>query len=65
MTEIGQPCRKCETPVVKEVPKKKTVKPSQTYYYAWYLYCPGCKAMYMVDEAKRQVAEEGERLFDE
>lgn len=65
MTEVGQPCRKCETPVVKKVPKKKTVKSGQTYYYDWYLFCPGCKSMYMVEEAKREVSNEGRRLTDE
>jgi len=64
MTEVGQPCRKCQTPVVKRVPKKKTVKPNQTYYYSWYLFCPGCKAMYMVEDAKREVGESGSRLFN-
>jgi len=62
--EEGQPCRKCNTPVVKRVPKKKKTKPNQTYYYAWYLHCPGCKCMYMLDEAKRKVTETGERLFE-
>lgn len=65
MTEVGQPCRKCQTPVVKKIPKKKTVKPDQTYYYAWYLYCPGCKSMYMVEDAKREVSDKGGRLPDE
>ncbi|MBB03186.1 MAG: ribonuclease HI [Planctomyces sp.] len=63
ITEVGQPCRKCQTPVIKQVPKKKTVKPNQTYYYSWYLFCPGCKAMYMVEDAKREVEESGSRLF--
>jgi ribonuclease HI len=65
MTEAGQPCRKCQTPVVKQIPRKKSVKPNQTYYFSWYLYCPGCKAMYMVEEAKREVNGESSRLFDE
>lgn len=64
MTEEGQPCRKCNTPVVKRTPKKKTVKADQTYYYDWYLYCSGCKSMYMVDAAKREVGIDGTRLFD-
>ena len=64
MTEEGQPCRKCNTPVVKRVPKKKAVKPGQTYYYDWYLYCTGCKSMYMVETAKREVGVDGTRLFD-
>lgn len=64
MTEEGQPCRKCNTPVVKRTPKKKTVKPDQTYYYDWYLYCSGCKSMYMVEAAKREVGVDGTRLID-
>jgi ribonuclease HI len=50
VTEEGQPCRKCGTPVEKRVPKKKG---KGAYYYAWYLCCPGCGTMYMVDAAKR------------
>ncbi|MEJ7590864.1 MAG: ribonuclease HI [Planctomycetaceae bacterium] len=61
MTGVGQPCRKCLTPVIKRVPKKKPVKSDQTYYYAWYLYCPGCKSLYMVEDARREVSDEGGR----
>ena len=61
MTGVGEPCRKCLTPVIKRVPKKKTVKSDQTYYYAWYLYCPACKSMYMVEDARREVSDEGGR----
>lgn len=50
--EEGEPCRKCGTPVEKRIPRKKR-KARQSYYFEWYLYCPGCKAMYMVEEAKR------------
>ena len=64
MTAEGQPCRKCNTPVVKRTPKKKTVKPDQTYYYDWYLYCLGCNTMYMVEAAKREVGDDRTRLFD-
>lgn len=55
MTEVGQPCRKCGTPIEKRATKKKQTKPGQSYYYEWYLYCPGCKSMYLVEEAKRFV----------
>ncbi len=48
----GEPCRKCQTSLVKRSPRKKP-KPSQAYYYEWYLYCPNCRSMYMVEEAKR------------
>ncbi len=54
ITRTGQPCRKCGTPVVRQTPSRK-IKPGQTYYYAWYLICPNCKTMYLVDEARRAV----------
>ena len=52
MESIGQPCRKCGHPVVKQVTKRNGLH--RAFWYAWYLLCPGCKAMYMVDEAKVQ-----------
>lgn len=52
ITQEGQSCRKCSTPVVKKVPRRKQ-KPAQTYYYEYYLYCPNCRTMYMAEEAKR------------
>lgn len=55
MTVEGQPCWKCETPVEKRVPKKKPAKSNQSYCYDWYLYCPGCRSMYMVEAAKREL----------
>jgi len=65
MTEVGQPCRKCGTPIIKRIPKKQTVKSGQSYYFAWYLYCPGCKSMYMAEEAKREATDGIWRLPDE
>lgn len=65
MTFEGQPCRNCGTSVVKRVPKKRTGKPGKSYYFAWYLYCPGCKNMYMIEEAKVEVGKTGQRLFDQ
>ena len=50
VTEPGQACRKCGWPVEKREPKKKG---KGAYYYEWYLYCPSCHTMYMVDDAKR------------
>lgn len=61
MTFEGQPCRNCGTPVVKRVPKKGSVKEGQSYYFSWYLFCPGCKNMYMVEEAKVHVGEDRQR----
>jgi len=51
----GDLCRHCNTPVVKKTPKKKNKKPSQNYYYEYYMYCPKCQTMYMVEEAKRLI----------
>jgi len=53
--EAGEPCRKCGTPIVKKPTKAKAPKPGQSYYFEWYLRCPGCNTMYMVDEAKRML----------
>lgn len=55
----GEPCRSCGTPLKKRVPKKKKIKPHQTYYFEWHLYCPGCSKTYMVEEAKRFVEKDG------
>jgi ribonuclease HI len=51
----GEPCRKCRTPLVKKPTKKHPPKPGQTYRYDWYLHCPGCNTMYMVEAAKRML----------
>lgn len=61
ITEEGQPCRKCGTPVVRKVPNRK-YRPGQAYYYAYYLFCPECQTTYMVDGAKRSI-DQG-NLFD-
>ncbi|MAP55113.1 MAG: ribonuclease HI [Altibacter sp.] len=53
--EAGTPCRKCDTPVIKKTPKKRKVKDKQSYYYEYYMYCPNCKTMYMVEDAKREI----------
>lgn len=52
ITSEGQPCRKCSTPVIKKVPRRKD-KPGQTYYYEYYFLCPMCGTTYMVEVAKR------------
>lgn len=49
----GDFCRNCGVPVIKKSPSKRKIKPNQEYYYEYYLYCPSCKNMYMIDEAKR------------
>ncbi len=52
VTKEGQPCRKCETPVVRKIPTAKR-KPGQNYYFEYYFMCPACRTIYFVEEAKR------------
>jgi ribonuclease HI len=46
----GHPCFKCRTPVVKRTPNRQ--KAERIYCYDWYLHCPACGSMYMVDAGK-------------
>lgn len=55
ITKEGDICRNCNTPVIKKTCKKRKIKENQTYYFEYYMYCPKCKAMYMVEEAKKYV----------
>lgn len=54
ITEEGQLCWNCETPVEKRIPKQKPRK-KRAYYFEYYLRCtnPACQRMYMVESAKR------------
>lgn len=61
---VGDSCRKCGTPVVKKLPKKREIKPDQSYYFEFYLFCPHCKTMYMVEDAKRTIEEKKNKLFE-
>jgi len=63
VSEEGDACRKCGTSVVKKPTKKKEVKPGQTYYYEYFLLCPSCKTMYLLEEAKRDIANQENSLF--
>ena len=51
--QAGQPCPKCGTPVEKRRPKQGP-KPGQSFYYAYFFACPGCRSNYMVEEGKRE-----------
>lgn len=51
ITAEWQACRKCWTKVEKRIPKKKNTK-NKSYYYKYYLMCPGCNTNYFVDDAK-------------
>lgn len=59
----GDPCGKCGTNVVKKPTRKKEIRPGQTYYFEYTLFCPGCKTMYLVDEAKRDIINQDNTLF--
>lgn len=52
ITEEGQPCRKCSTPVIKRITRQKPRR-NRKYYFEYYFYCPKCRTFYMVEEAKR------------
>jgi len=49
ITEQGQPCRKCGSPVNKITPLRKG---RGKYYYKWYLKCPKCFTVYLVESQK-------------
>lgn len=48
----GDLCKKCLTPVVKKTTSNNSIKKNRSYHYKYYLICPNCKTMYMVEEAK-------------
>ncbi|MFY7838825.1 MAG: ribonuclease HI [Lacibacter sp.] len=64
VNQTGDLCRKCKTNVVKKPTKKREAKPGQTYYFEYYLLCPKCKTIYMVEEAKRDILNKGDNLFN-
>jgi ribonuclease HI len=54
ITQEGQPCRVCQTPVIKKTPNpNRKFNENQKYVYEYYLFCPNCKNMYFTEEAKR------------
>jgi ribonuclease HI len=60
--KAGDLCRKCNVPVILKIPTHKKPKEDQSYYYEYYLFCPQCKTMYMVEDAKR-FTENQSKLF--
>jgi len=57
---VGDKCRKCGEPVIRKTPKKKKIKPYQSYYFEYYLFCPSCKTMYMTEDGKREITNQRE-----
>lgn len=53
ITEIGQPCRHCGTPVIKKQTKDRPRSKRKNYYYEFILFCTKCKAVYLVEEWKK------------
>lgn len=52
ITNVGDLCRHCGTPVVLVVSKFKDSKLLKTYFYSHYLRCNKCRAVYMVEKFK-------------
>ena len=52
ITEQGQLCRHCDTPVVKRIPKEQP-RGERKFYFEFFFFCPGCKRNYLVESAKR------------
>jgi ribonuclease HI len=52
LSQPGEPCRKCATPVQKQTAKPKA---GRDFYYEYFLWCPKCNATYEVPEAKRLI----------
>lgn len=61
--EEGDLCRKCNTKVIRRQTVKKDLKPGQSYYYEYYLFCPNCRTVYMVEDAKRIIKSNDSNLF--
>jgi len=61
ITQEGQPCRHCGTPVVKKTRDgEPELRKGKAYYFLWWFRCSNkkCGALYMVEEAKRYFAED-------
>jgi len=58
----GDVCKKCGTSVIKRIPKKRKIKKKNKYYYKFYLVCPNCENIYMVESAKVKI-DDGSDLF--
>ena len=52
ITNAGDFCRHCGTPVVLKESKFKESKLLKTYFYSHYFKCEKCKAVYMVEKFK-------------
>jgi hypothetical protein len=56
ITEEGQLCRHCKTPVLKRTHGSKAPRKNKSgYYYKWWFACPNCRAIYMDHAARRPI----------
>lgn len=55
ITEAGQPCRKCGTPVIRQEHRKPPKFKPGSYWFEYWFKCPNkkCRTLYMVETAKR------------
>jgi hypothetical protein len=53
ITEAGQPCRHCKTPVVRRSHTRTPTAKGRAYYFEYWFQCPSCRTLYMVEAAKR------------
>ncbi len=51
---VGQPCRHCGTPVVKKEHPPGKVHAPDRYWYLWWLRCPSCKAIYLIESVRQE-----------
>lgn len=52
--EVGQPCRHCQTPIIRQIPRDKP-RGKRAYYYEYFFRCPKktCGVVYMPEDGKR------------
>ena len=62
ITEVGQPCRHCLTPVIEQRHNQPHRCKPGGFWYARWLRCPNksCKAMYMLESEKRPYSDNPE-----
>lgn len=59
VTKENDLCRHCQTPVITKQHKPGwKPKVGQIQYFEWWLQCPKCKAVYMVEAAKVNLIKE-------
>jgi len=65
ITEAGQACRKCQTPVILQKRKESAGKgrnkifgPFRQWYYTSWLMCPRCRTQYFNEDARVYITDE-------